>query len=99
MSDLASSTAHRDKGLIIPDERRVLLATIIEQMRTAADAFDGLPASPSWVEVQAAQDLCYRLYSAEVADLMAARLGTTRQAVREALDAALRWTPEPEAKP
>lgn len=92
MSDLASSSAHRDKGLMSPNYRRLELRRILKELRTPDDLNEGKPLVPTRAEEDGAQDLCYRLYSEEAADLIAGRLGTTRQAVREALDAALKWT-------
>jgi hypothetical protein len=89
--DLGSSSAHRDKGLMSPNMRLPHLCRIVSEMRSPEYQNQpvGLP------EQMAASDLCYRLYSAAVADVMASRLGTTRQAVREALDAALQWRDHP----
>lgn len=95
MSDLQSSSLHRDKGLMSPWQRGGELKRIIRELRPP-ETRDS-PASPD--EVSGAQDLCFRLYSAEVADMMADRLGTTRQQIRETLDAALRWKPEDHTPP
>jgi hypothetical protein len=85
VNDLQSSSEHREKGLMSPGRRWGHLLRILAEMRTPPDLFE----PPNATEAKAAQDLCFRLYSAEVADLMAARLGVDRQRVREALDAAL----------
>jgi hypothetical protein len=95
MSDLQSSSEHRDKGLLSPNRRMSHLRRVIEELRIPPH--EGKPATES--EANAAQDLCYRLYSAEASDLMAVKLGVTRQQIREALDAAIQWTPPVAVQP
>lgn len=86
--DLQSSSDHRSKGLLSPNARTLEFRRIIKEMRYPEDKRDAtIP------EIDGMQDLCFRLYSAEVADIMANRLGVTRQAFREALDAGLKWKP------
>jgi len=89
VSDLQSSSDYHAKGLMSANERIHELKRIIRELRV-----DGQSTEVTREEVYSAQDLCYRLYSEEVADIMAAKLGVTRQQIREALDSAIRWKPE-----
>ena len=86
MSDLQSSSAHRDKGLLSPNMRIVEFCRIIRELRFPEDN-----RRATRDEIQGMQDLCFRLYSSEVSDMMAKKLNVTRQQMREALDAGLKW--------
>lgn len=84
---LQSSSEHRDLGLMSPNVRRKELARIILELRHDEDR--GKEASRE--EVEAAQDICWRLFSHEVASQIAEDLGSSRDDVRRALDRALQW--------
>lgn len=85
-NDLGSSSEYRGKGLMSPNYRRGEFSRLVKELRMPGD--NRPPASE---ELDGMQDLCHHLYAGDVADMMAHRLGVTRQQVREALDAALKW--------
>ena len=87
MSDLQSSSEHRDKGFLSPRMREQEFRRIVGELRYPED----VRREATREEIDGMQDLCYRLYSSEVADMMAERLGVTRHQIRETLDAALKW--------
>ena len=88
MSDLDSSSAHREKGLLSPRLRYHELKRIIAELRFPEEKH--LPPQSS--EISGAQDLCYRLFSEEVSNQMADELGVSGQQIRIALNNALRWS-------
>lgn len=82
---LQSSSDYRARGLMSPNARKNEFRRIIQEL-------SGGKKYETMTEIHmmdGAADLGFRLYCAEVADLLAAKFGTTRQAVREALDAAI----------
>ena len=89
---LQSSSEHRELGLMSPNARRKELARIIRELRFSEDA----GREPTREEVDAAQDLCWRLFSHEVASQIAGELGASRDDVRRAIDRALQWVPTSE---
>lgn len=86
--DLQSSSDYHARGLLSPRMRNIELRRIISELRTFDD-----PAEIDAREINGAQDLCFRLYSATVSKLIAKELGTSGENVRKALDKAILWSP------
>ena len=89
MSDLQSSSEYRAIGILSPNARRKELVRIISELRFPEES--GKPVSRE--EREAANDLCFRLFSKVVAGQMADDLGVTTLQVRRALSRAIEWTP------
>lgn len=82
MTDLNSSSEHRQQKLLSPNHRLQYLKLIFYYLSP-----DGIFPHPT--ESGAMQDLCYHLYSESVAERMATHLGVSVPELRKALDIGL----------
>ncbi len=96
--DLTSSTTHIERGLMAPRQRWTHFARITAELCIGSRYIDDYSPRNVAVRSEGMQDLCYRLYSCDVAFMAAAELGITVEAWRLALDHAIQhsFTPAPE---
>ena len=97
VKELISSSEYKYEGLMSPSARKRELERIIKELRVPGDI---IPESldPDWREIHGAQDLCFRLYSKEMTELLAEILDVDPAKIRPALDQALLWSCYGESK-
>lgn len=81
MTNLSSSSEHRQQGLLSPVQRLNYFRAIFFYMNKVEALTE---------EIDPMQDLCYHLYSQSVAERMAKHLGVSVPKLRKALDIGLK---------